>query len=268
MIKVSELLSKRLISLANAEVIGTISNIVFDSKLERGRLLKIYNDDDTDITTRFVELKKVKNLEFDAAVINDKSFVSALWNTDGSGIINPINSECFNQDGKALGVVKDITLDGTLVTSILVGEKEFLPKQLLSYSEKLLIFNDTGKPVKLPKAKTEVPTALGGEQIATVHGEQTVASNILVPTKVSKENTVVVRSAPVDAAPDRESEQPRPLPPVQQPAYSFLLGKTVSRDIKSQSGETLILAGTTVNENILELAKKNGRLVQLALHAE
>lgn len=264
MIKVSELISKRLVCLSTAEIVGTISNIIFDSKLNNGKLLEIYNDDENDAQLKYVELKKIKSSDYDAVTVADDNYLTSAWNTETSGIVNPINCECFNQDGKSLGYVRDIVLDGAKVVSILVDKIEFEPKLLMSYSKELIILNDSGKPIKLPKTRASVPLSTDTLQVVKIHENTTNDNNIKkdneindtisVPSKVSKENTVVTRTPNEDY--DNKNQ------------YSFLIGKTVNKDIVNNGGDIIIAKGVFISDATITLAKESGKLVQLALRAE
>lgn len=265
MIKVSELLGKRLMALNSAKLIGTVGNIVFDEKLTSGRLLEVFGDEDTDAEIRYVELKKVKSLDFDACVIADKSFALPAWAADANGAKNPINCDCFNQDGKSLGKVRDVILDGTKVAAVLLDSGEMTPEKLISRSDKLIVFNDSGKHIKLYRPKTTVPkphkaNADTAVKIHTAQPERTQPpepqenqTNIALPARVPQTNTVVTRTPAKD-----EITNP----------YAFLIGKTLVKDISADNGVVLLRRHSVITDEIISAARQHGKLVQLALYAE
>lgn len=275
MIKVSELLSKQLICLETATVAGTIGNIIFDERLSKGKLLELFCEDDETPETKFVELKNVSAFGEDACVVKNSDNILYEWIVEG-GVPSPMNCLCYNQDGKDLGKVRDIELEGQTVTRILLEKGEFTAKELLSYSNKLLIFNDTGKPIKLkPKNKTfNIPAAENTsvqlhsviETLPVTHGNdlkisaseesnlkllpELVTEKIDVPTKITQSSTIVSRS-----------------PARSEVGYKFLLGKPVHSSILGSDGKILIPESTIVSEDIIKLARNHGKLVQLALRA-
>lgn len=298
-VKVSELLSKRLICLSTAEILGTVSNIVFDSKMNKGLLLKIYNEDSDEASVCYADFKKVRGLEEDACTVKDKSGVSFEWNCSFSGVYNPMNCECYNQDGKALGRVREIDLQNTKVVSITVDKTRFTPAQLLSFSEQLLIFNDTGRPLKITKpAALKVPSAAEGKtQKVTLHNPaaqvksapkaqaralpQPDSAGFYLSENINEQLERVI----VDgiAAEQTNSEKnnislPLKMPPLGhvtpqapeggQTPYAFLLGKTVRHEIRSETGGVLIPDKTEITAETISIAKNAGKLVQLALHAD
>lgn len=273
MIRVSELLSKRLIALSTAEIIGTVSNIIFDEKLTKGLILKIYNDDGDDVSISYADLKKVKSFEEDACTVKDKSAIMYEWNSSIPPFNNPINCECYNQDGKVLGIVKDLILEENKVQSIIVGNTEFKPGELLSYSDQLLIINDTGKPYKLPKNKIKIPKSdapLNRKIVVHSLSENQPATGVKTfdsADKTEKPEEVKTDIALPHKMPPLGQVSPMPAENAQTP-YSFLLGKTVSKDIFSDNGIIIIEDKSLVTSQIILAAKKAGKLVQLALHAE
>lgn len=244
MYRVSDLLSKPLITLADARYEGTVGNIYFDNRLRRGKYIELF-DEDENPEQRFVELNKV-NIGVDAAVIAHDGYLTCEWNSELDNLApNPINASAYNPDGKSLGRVTDVLMDGTTVTGFEVSGVVMPADTLLSYSKNLLIFNDTGKPVKLAKPKPKIPPP--EKASAAVHVTQAPPEpQVAVPEKLR---------APVSA------------PPPQATAYNFLLGKTTTDPIIGPSGQMIVPAGTVVTPEVIERARAEGKLVRLALHA-
>ncbi|MCL2798609.1 MAG: hypothetical protein FWD58_11295, partial [Firmicutes bacterium] len=125
---------------------------------------------------RYVEIRRVKNLDSDACVIADSSYLLCEWNLSPDIAVNPMNCACFDRRGKFLGYVRDIEIDekrrvqtiqiasmadngGSPGTAAPTGTAlAFSPARLLSYSDYLLIFSDSGKPMRrLAKKRVRVP---------------------------------------------------------------------------------------------------------------
>lgn len=215
MYKISDLLGKPLLSLCEAKFLGTIANIYFDAKTLKGTFIKLYSEDDD---AAFLPLSKLCNINNDAAVVKT---------TDGivdcvEGLENPINSPAFNQDGKSLGIISDVIVDGGKIISFVIGDGEIGANTLVS-AGKVLIFNDTGKPIKLrPPVKRD-----------TVQKKE-----VEFPTKSAY-----------------------------APSYDFLLGKKLQRTIVAMDGKVIAREGENVTGDIIRDAKKEGKLVILALNS-
>lgn len=221
MYKVSDLLGKPIISLSEARLLGTISNIYFDEKMSKGTFLKLFTDEEE---IRFLPLNKLINIENTAAVVKSSE---GMTDNEG-GIASPINSFAFNQDGKSLGTVKDIVMDGVKVVSFMIDDGDMPASELVS-AGKLLIFNDSGKPIKVKAAKK-----------AAKHKEETVPpkKEVEIPTKTAF-----------------------------APSYDFLLGKKLQRTIQAVDGKIIAREGENVTSGIIEDAKREGKLVILALNS-
>lgn len=143
MYNVSDLLGKPLIDLASAGLIGTIANIYFDDKCQKGIFLKLFTEDEETI---FFPLAKV-NINGDAAItVGGEPLETA------SGLKCPINSYAFNQDGKLLGKVTDVVMDGVKTQSVILNNTVIEANKLLSAGS-VLIVNDSGKPVRFKQTK-------------------------------------------------------------------------------------------------------------------
>lgn len=239
MYRVSDLLAKPLITLADARFMGTIGNIYFDAKLKRGKYIELFDEDETEQT--FVELSKI-NVGTDAAVVmHDGVLLSADSVTLDGLASNPINAQAYNPDGKSLGRVTDVLLEGTCVAGFELDGKAVEADTLLSYSKNMLIFNDTGKPIKVIKPKKRVPPPV---QVQSV---EPAPPQVPLPEKLR---------APVSA------------PPPQTTVYGFLVGKTTTAPIADTTGRIAIPQGTIVTPEVIDRARSIGKLVQLALHTQ
>ena len=244
MVKVSDLLGKPLISLADAKSVGYLSNLWFDDKLLRVKTAEITNDYDEYPERTYAPFRFMR-CDGDAAVIKSLSCVTEK-KAASSPVPCPINRECFNQNGNSLGKVRDVVLEGNAVAQIFCEKATFTPKELLTLGNNLCIFNDTGAPIKLPKPRTPRPRV---PKPVPQHAEIPVSIYSPVQTPPTPQNVTVTRT-PGDPIKD----------------YSFLMGKPVHTPVLC-GGKILIPAGTVVSEKIIELARKENKLVQLALRA-
>lgn len=174
---ISEVLGKQLICLETAQIVGTISNIMFDENFSKPCTLEIVTDNDEDTEYKFVDFKKVTSFTEFAAVVTESSAITNSWNSVFMGVPNPINSDCFNQSGKFLDRVSDVTMEGNKVESIIIGGKTYLPKQVISISKNILIINDSGKPVKISRPK--VPSVSSAKKVENVKIHEGLAPAII-----------------------------------------------------------------------------------------
>lgn len=278
--KVSEILGKALISIADAKTVGVVSNVWFDDKLLRAKTVEILSDEDNFPERSFVRFNAL-DIGGDAAVVRS---LSQVENKNLSTAPNccPINNACYDRLGTELGKVRDIVLEGDAVTQIYCEKATLTPSRLISLSDELCVFNDSDKPYKLPKprrksfptpkvAHAAMPVALHDQSVVTQTPQTDTERTPLPPSAqevrslrgftagTQADSTVATPTSPQNVTVTRT-----PGDPVKD--YGFLLGKPVRSNITS-GGTTLIPAGTVVDENTIELARREGKLVQLALRA-
>lgn len=239
MIKISDLLGKPLISLFDAKAVGFISNVWFDSKLVAAKTAEITSDDDEFPERSYTQIRYME-CDGDAAVIKSLAGVTSL-NSSVATVSSPINRRAFNQNGKDLGTVRDVILENNRTQKIICEKAEFTPKELLSLGDNLCIFNDTGKPIKLARPKVPRPTPKAAET------EVNIFSAVQTPRMPQSVTVTKTPGVPVKD-------------------YSFLMGKPVRTPVLS-GGKILIPAGKIVDEQTIELARRENKLVQLALRA-
>ena len=245
MVKASELAGKQLISLTDAKAVGYILRVGFDSKLLRAKAAEIANDDNDDYPEcAFVPLRYLR-YDGDAAVI--KSTASLSLTPPSEFVPFPIGTVCYNHSGVELGVLRDIELDNGTVVRLICDKGTFTPKELLSRGDDMLIFNDSGKPLRLSRKRVPRPNKKQADRSARI---------LPMP---EPENSVQTPPAPQSVTVTRT-----PGEPVKD--YSFLMGKPVRTAVVS-GGKIIIPAGVLVSEQTIELARKHNKLVQLALHA-
>lgn len=143
MYNVSDIIGKPLIDLASARLYGTVADIYFDDKCLKGTFLKLFTEDDE---IKFFPMSKI-SFGADALITMGGEPLDTV-----TALKCPINCPVFNQDGKLLGKVTDLTLDGVKTVSVLLGETTMEIGKLLSAGN-VLIFNDSGKPVRARATK-------------------------------------------------------------------------------------------------------------------
>lgn len=213
MYRVSDLLGKPLLDISEAKFLGTICNIRFDDKMSKGLFVKLYTDDEE---TKYFPLNKLVNITGDAATVKSDEGLC----DEAEGTTCPINSYAFDQDGKLLGKVTDIIMDGAKLTAFLLGESSINANKLLAAGN-VLVFNNSGKVIKLKQAKKPLPP-------------------------------------------------PKPVLPIKTafaPSYDFLLGKKLQRTIMAVDGKVIAKEGENITGDIISEAKREGKLVILALNA-
>ena len=147
----------------------------------------------------------------------------------------------------------------------LVEIEENLIKDLFLLSEDVIAYSHEGK-------------ALGNFTDMTLDGDRYIWFDKPYPVKFIsglENSTVTINMGlkPKDANPAMDetskAEEKSPLPYVPKQTtvsdYSFLIGRIVIRDIIDETVGVNIKKGTVINQSVIDMAKKGGKLVYLAL---
>lgn len=284
MYKVSELLGKPLISVNDAQITGTISNIFFNEKLSTGMYVSVINDD---FNTAVIPLKYIVNSDYDAAVVKD--FKTA----DNPDLMTgPINLFAFNQDGKELGIIKDVIMEGVNVIELVTDNGKFPSSRVLSRSESLVIINDTDAPVRAKKKKPAKASAKARADRRGKNESQDFSSKNSMLPPVSADNSVAFPFSsqifdgetlytPLTASKEGgyRNDEKIELPAIPRNTYvnppssgegydyKFLLNKRLQKTILGAQGQPIAKENALVTQEIIDRARKAGKLVQLALHS-
>jgi len=258
--KISELIGKQAITLPDAGERGVILGVFFDKVLTKCKgFLLLSNDDEN---RYYINFNDFSALSGDAAMIRSASCLAEEFSV--SLAESPINHPAFNQDGRALGIIRDIAMDGARVLSFVTDGKIEIPVgTLLARSESIVVFNDTGKPLKIKPPKKQKLT----ENIAS--GEaKSVAAKAEAPKSDSHSQGVQTRMIPFGRL--RPNDADVGGAKVSDPfisKYSFLLGKRLQRSIYAEGGRLIGKENDLVTEKTIGLAKESGKLAAVALHS-
>jgi sporulation protein YlmC with PRC-barrel domain len=259
MYKLSDIISKQAISLRGAQLLGTVSDVRFAPTLKKADALLLIDGEENDDGYLTLPAKAVSTMKEDSVVVRALSSPLTLSALPPN---NPINLPCLNQDGKMLGRLSDITFDDKFaVVAFVVGESEYAADTLLSYSSSLVIFNDSGAPIKLPRAR---PNPKPSDKKTVVKTAFVPASPPLTEQAPAIENPTETEEKTSVTTP---TAAPSPAPDFGTPDFSFLLGKCVTKTLCAASGRIIAAAGEIVTEQIIADATRENKLVQLTLRA-
>ncbi len=242
--KLSEVLSKPVISLYEAVSVGTAYNIFFDDKMQKLQLLEILTDNDNDVN-KFVSPKNVIFPIADAVCVKNLSVVSST--AECQNCFNPVNRPCFDTDGKFIGNVNDVCFEKCDVTEIYANDKKILPKEVVKINADLMLIRAEGSKYKPapPSIKIKEKPIIQNSNEEITPKKPLTEKKVDIPTKLGA-GTVRINAANDDR-------------------FNFLIGKTVSKNLDFGFP---VAANTTITRTLLTRVAKEGKLVTLALYSE
>ncbi|MBQ9369706.1 MAG: hypothetical protein IJU10_01375 [Clostridia bacterium] len=234
MINVTDILSKEVLSLSDAAPIGIIANVYMSPDLSRIRGWTVVEEESDD--EKLLPLPRIIGRTDVVTVMN----ISALKTP--CGVKCPLGMRVYDSEGRALGILREVIADETGKTATLsIGEKDYAPSDVLRASRSGVILR------------------------SPAHGDLHVKR---APAKKSRRPRPAAQPASVvqDVAPETET-LPQATPAISYGEYAFLLGRTVSKDIVAD-GRMIAKEGTQVDAEIIEKARKQGKLVELTVNSK
>ncbi|MDD4210944.1 MAG: PRC-barrel domain-containing protein [Clostridia bacterium] len=153
--RLSELLSKPVISLYEGKTEGTIKNAVFNKNLKKLKWLVLFDDQDM-LEQKFLPAKEVFSIGENAVIIkNSQAIIPNLPDIDEQRQNNPINTPIYTVSGNLIDRVGDVILDEKNALQIieLKSGKELTPEQIVVSGQDTLILQDENKPININNFK-------------------------------------------------------------------------------------------------------------------
>lgn len=284
--KISDFLSKPLISLNNASFEGTIIGFLCGKKLKTIEYLCILIENNTSDEIKYVSIKRIKNANENAVTVLSNLCIKNADDIDIMRFVeNPLNSNVYTSDGKLEGRLTDVYFNDTekTVTEILIDEKPIQINRLASISRDIIILYGEGQPIvrksaprKIKKPVADTPV----EMLDNLDDTKTVFDEIGFSVDKPTDNTTADYAKQSDTLEITELSLPSALEgakaePVvdKMPAklisdYRFLLGRVVTNNIYNMQKVLIIRANTIVTAEIVEIARKNNKLIELTLSSK
>lgn len=221
MSKISNIISKQVVSLYEANLVGTIVNVFFDEKLCKLKGLIVIDDENE--KEYELSLKDVFSMSKDAFVIKNVSKLKEVILQEDFN--NPINKVCISINGEILGKIIDVEIDNGVVENIILENGNQLSSSMVVACENVVIVNDTNSSVKrsgfAPKMK----------KINT--------DNIIV--KIQQSNV------------EDEKKQVQLIPP--RFVAKSMLGQVSLKTVKGLNNEIIVKKGELITSAIIEKAR-------------
>lgn len=235
MLKVSEIISKEVVSIYEGEVLGTVKNVVLNPTLTKVTKFVFFNDD-TD-TESCVLVNNLFSISENGIMVKNLSKVAFCVDECN----NPINKKIFTTNAQNLGKITDIIVDekGNIVKFLTSKNCEFLPVDILN-SGAVFVVNDTKTQVKIssfkPKNNFNATTQmLENIQVKIVKMDEKVMAKKTTPTFPTKVTTNT----------------------------NTIIGKKAAKTITGLNNEIIIKQYGTISKHTLDMAKIHNKTTEL-----
>lgn len=252
--KISDIISKKVISIYEAKKVGVVENILINKKNINNWFLKIYNE--TSDLYLLLNHKDIYNIGEQAITIKNTSILNLADNLamTEEDYYSPLNAKLFDIYGNHVGVINDLHLcekHKVQTLQIKGSEKLYNIKDILTASSTVAILNDTP-----PKRRYNFSS------------KKKIAASTDYKVSIIEKQLNNEGENPSDLAPPLTSIEPVHMQAESSPKriitdYSFLLNRKITSSIFAQNGEILLKANSIVNASAIAKARLHGKLIEL-----
>lgn len=230
--KVSEFISKKVISIEDGNLIGYVLNIMFDDQLKIFDGLIVVDEESEN--TFFLHRKDIVSIGQDCVMIDNANHLQ--FNISSSN--NPIGKLVYDCQGNMLGKVVDVELIGKQVKKIITTKCEFPQKYIRKAGDNFIIYGLASKKKKENLSNHNHTSLINPDGLPIV--------SIASPSQ-SHENETTPRLFANS---------------------NCLLGKMVSNDILGLNNELIAKKFDIIDKKIINKAKKHNKLNLLAYYCK
>lgn len=233
--KLSNYISKKIISLKEGNEIGYILNLAFDEELKTFKGFVVIDEESEQAFMLRVE--NIKKVGEECIVINSSSDLEFIIEEDSN---NPLGKIVYDKEGVNLGRVIDVVVSGKMVKRIITDKCEFLQRYIYANGQYIIY----GNKDRLSKAKFGVAKSKNLPKVQIEEVKVNVTANKSVNVTDYKANGL--------AKPFRIYAN-----------QDFLSGKIVTNDIFGLNNEIIAKKGEKINNKIINKAKLHNKLTLL-----
>ena len=241
MLNLTDIISKPVLSLSQGKALGSVENIVFDSKLCKMTYLCIFDEEYGD--KRYIPSGLV------LYACNNSVVVKSAFYFDKEIIENcPLRANVYSYDGKKSGIITDILLadDFTLLYLKDDSGKIIKRQNIVSFSTSAAVTCfDEDKIDKLKRIRPKKP----------VQKRKKVED-----IKESTENIIVIGNCDNSENTNSENMHLRNI----VPPYNYLVGRKTIKDIFDDNNKLIIKQNSVITKNIIDLCRRGNSLMILA----
>lgn len=237
--KVSETISKEVISIYECESVGTIKNVLLSNNYKKIVAFAFF-DDQSDFDSGILS-RNIYSFSADGVLIKNLSKIEFHFEDQSS----PMNKKVFSLSGENYGKIKDIIFDDkfNVINFETSKNKSFKPSQIFKIGFDTCIIKKEDQIVKINSFKPPK------------------TSNLTTPIL----DNITVKLVKIDERQDSQSKKNElPQFPIRlQANLESLIGKTSLKTIKGLNNEIIIRQNSTVSKHTITMAKAHNKTAEL-----
>ena len=294
--KFSNLIAKPIISLFDCTTEGIVINAIFSENIRKIKALILENVKDEQNDEYLLNVKNIFQVGQDALMIKNQTFLEVNENLE-SNFINPINLRVFTINGINLGTISDFELDDSFnVITYYCNDNSFTPNQIVTFNDTLVLINTDDNEINISKFKPKIKNfkiKTKDDRIASVtpiisqthinNNDQLFSSPFVnEPKKENQFDTIENNQSEMMQGPTFWQTQGyvtnqskgtfsetlnQNIPRASTHPLS-LIGRVLTQNIITNSGEIIAKQGSVITENTILLASANQKIRELSFYAK
>lgn len=275
--KVTEILSKPVISLVDSKTEGIIKSVVFDKSFKRAKWLVLF-DNNEHLEDKALSIQDIYSLGENAVVIKNADILNLYLScTKTDEVCLPINNSVYTTKGKFLGNVKDIILNDKYYIEkiILSTSEEVETKNILASGDDAVIVQADNESVNIANFKRKKKTSLNVKSAELIEQEVVILNdiqNVQATTPVEVQQNETQTEFLVNS---NEVSQNKPkykftnqVPQTLTANFNFLVGRKMEKNIYSQNKELIARKNVKITQEIINKAKLHCKLRELVKYSK
>lgn len=255
--KLSEVLSQKIIRMSEASYLGVILTVTVD---EKARYIKQFVTADEEEEDGYIPVKKVFFGRDAAFTVNSGLVYEKV------GCTLPIRREVYDTDGMKLGVLTDLEFEGNKIVKIYLTTG-VLESPVVKVGEKMIVAQGE-RMIRSKKAKKEKPD-FNAFNVPEKAVEEEVAASVVAKEKAEVSDVKERVSTAVEGVSTEEKpvlKTDKDIPEKLVYGYEFLLGRVVTKSVNKGS-KAIANKGDIIDADTVERAGKEGKLVELTVNS-
>ena len=264
--KVTDFLSKPVLSLYESTTEGVVKDVIFDKNFKKLKYIVLFTDNELE-DEKIVNVNDVYSYGENALILKNNSCLDLKSNLTDE-LTSPINNYVYTTLGKLVGIVKDVNIDdkNNIISVILNDDSLIGLDKIITSGKDAMFIQDELKEVKLAnfKKKTivnnvdnksiKVETLNAVEDSVLIEPQEQVQEEVLDVEPIKPKRKIVLNK---ENLPKRTSTK-----------NNFLIGRKVEKNIYSFNHELIIRKNTRITENTIVKAKSHSKLKELTLYSK
>lgn len=243
------------LSLYEGELIGNVTKIYFNEKLNKIISFSVSGEGDISYT---LLPKSIYKIGKNAITIKNNS--SLTLNVENFGISSPLNYKTYSIQGEYLGKLDQITFreNYSVDSLVLDSGKTYLPENLFSCGKNTIIIREETAQMTNQKFKQRFTPKFFKSKEKT-----NVFALPVEHAEIDEQDILEIKPKPALQKEDEDK-----LKENKTKSSKFLIGRTALQTIMLDDKNVLIKANSTITEKIISLACTNNKLRELMTYSK